>query len=221
MNISGFTNIQSYMPKVSSPLVAGVNETEEVSTLVRVFDMAAKRTEDEPFYVYSEGPWLTDPGFEQCKDKEEYLYHKKNIEYLALAATQIGYDRFMKNLADAHPEIAAKKFGFTLDRNAFIKVLDYDDALNEEEKYVLTEALNNFENLKDSLQDRARAFMILADHDLEIFGGRYKLNLDNFQDVIDFGKILGASQKQMQVEWILQIELNAEQRDSAYVSVSA
>ncbi len=220
MNISGFTNIQPYLPVVSSPPATGANETEEVSIPARVSTTAVKRSEDDPFYEYQEEPWLTDPGFEQCQDKKEYLYHKKNVEYLALAATQITYERFMKNLADTHPEIAAKKFGFTLDRNAFIKVIDHDDVLSEHEKYLLTEGLNNFENLKDNLQDRARAFMILADHDLETFGGRYNLNLDNFQNVIDFGKIFGTSQKKMGAEWVRQIEMNAERRESVYVSVS-
>ena len=220
MNISGLTNIQAYLPVVSSPAGTGANGAEQITAAKRVFNMEAKGTEGKPFYEYQEKPWLTDPGFEQCEDKNEYLCHKKNIEYLALAATQISHDRFMSTLADTHPEIAAKKFGFTLDRNAFIKVIDYGNTLSEDEKYMLTEALNNFENFKDNLQDRARAFMILVDHDHETFGGRYTLNLDNFQNVIDFGRLFGTSQKAMGAEWVRQVELNAERRDSAYVSVS-
>lgn len=70
VNISGFTNIQPYLPLVRSSSGRGADETGEVSTPVWVFNMATKRTEEEPFYEYQEKPWLSDPGFEQCEDKK-------------------------------------------------------------------------------------------------------------------------------------------------------
>jgi hypothetical protein len=220
VNISGFTNIQPYLPVVTSPPGKRANEVEEVPSSEGTPRPSTKGAEEKPFYEYQEEPWLTEPGFTECKDREDYVDFKKRLTEIDLSLTQIRYTVFLKKLADTHPDLAEKKFGFTLDKDASIKVIDYDDSLTDSEKTVLTEAINDFEHMKDSLRSNARAFMTLLDHDLETFGGRYSLNIENFQNVIDFGKILSTSQEQREAEWVRQIESNADRRDSAYVSLT-
>ncbi|KPW37563.1 hypothetical protein ALP45_02968 [Pseudomonas coronafaciens pv. atropurpurea] len=56
--------------------------------------------------------------------------------------------------------------------------------------------------------------MTLVDHDHETFGGRYNLDISNFQDVIDYGKIMNTSEKNRHNEWVQQVQSNAEKRDS-------
>ena len=101
-----------------------------------------------------------------------------------------------------------------------MKIIDYNDSLTENDKTILTQSINEFRSLKTQVQYHAKFIMTLVDHDHQTFEGRYKLDLSNFQDVIDHGKIMNTGEKQMQSEWIRQVESNAEKREFSYISVS-
>jgi len=73
---------------------------------------------------------------------------------------------------------------------------------------------------REDVQHHAKTIMTLVDHDHETFGGRYKLDISNFQDVIDYGKIMNTSVQKMQDEWIQQVQSNAEKRDFSYISLA-
>lgn len=220
MNISGFGNVMHYVSVVSSPAVAEANNVEQVSSSERIPGHSTNDVEEKPFYEYQEKPWLTEKGFENCRDREDYVLHKKRVMEIDLSLKQIRYTVFMKKLAETHPEIAEKNFGFTLDEDASIKIIDYNDSLTDSEKNVLTEAINDFEGMKAGLRSTARGLMALVDHDLKTFEGRYSLDIENFQNVIDFGKLLSSSQESREAEWVRQIESYADRRDSAYISLT-
>lgn len=134
-----------------------------------------------------------EPINEHITNRLDYVAHKKRLDVLELALVNVTYDSFRKELQETHPDIARKNFGFTLTESASIKIIDYDNSLTENDTSVLTHAINGFREFKEQLQHHAKTIMTLVDHDHETFGGRYKLNISNFQDVIDYGKIMNTS----------------------------
>ncbi|AQL36340.1 hypothetical protein [Pseudomonas syringae] len=169
---------------------------------------------------YQKEPWLLESINEHITNRIDYVAHKKIVDVLELALINVTYDSFRKDLQETHPEIASKKFGFTLNESASIKIIDYDNSLTENDKSVLTHAINGFREFKEQIQQHAKTVMTLVDHDHETFGGRYTLDISNFQDVIDYGKIMSTSVQKMQDEWIQQVQSNAEKRDFSYISVA-
>ena len=176
-----------------------------------------QKSTERPFYEYQDEPWLTEPGIEVVAAVGGFVKWAKIEELLDFALMHSVYDSFMRRLGDAHPEIAGKKFGFTLGADTSIKIVGCDDRMTENEKSVLTDAINNHTGFKFQLHLVARGYMTLVDHDRETFGGRYRLDIDNFNRVIDFSKILGAGQAGMHDEWVRQVIANAEQRDSSSI----
>ncbi|PYD17969.1 MULTISPECIES: hypothetical protein [Pseudomonas syringae group] len=220
MNINGVSNPVNIPQQVG--LVTGakhVDPTEDVS-LQGAIASEVKTTEKNVFYEYQKEPWLLEPINEHITNRLDYVAHKKRLDVLELALVNVTFDSFRKQLQETHPDIARKNFGFTLTESASIKIIDYDNSLTENDTSVLTHAINGFREFKEQLQHHAKTIMTLVDHDHETFGGRYKLDISNFQDVIDYGKIMNTSVQKMQDEWIQQVQSNAEKRDFSYISLA-
>ncbi|MBI6855996.1 hypothetical protein YA0002_24845, partial [Pseudomonas cichorii] len=126
-----------------------------------------------------------------------------------------------KELVELRPDLANKGFGYTLGDDAQIKVISYENSLNEDEIKWLTKTLNNIEELKENVISHAKIMMELVDHDTEKFGGKYILNLMNFQDTIDYGKVVAVKRNDMSEEWIRQIHQNAEKREPSLIDIRA
>ncbi|MEQ4285414.1 hypothetical protein [Pseudomonas syringae] len=220
MNINGIPN-PANIPQQSA-LVTGVKNvdpTEDIS-LQEAIASDEKATEKNVFYDDQKEPWLLESINEHITNRLDYVAHKKRIDVLELALVNVTYDSFRKELQETHPDIARKNFGFTLTESASIKIIDYDNSLTANDTSVLTHAINEFRELKEQIQHHAKTIMTLVDHDHETFGGRYKLDISNFQDVIDYGKIMNTSVQKMQDEWINQVQSNAEKRDFSYISLA-
>ncbi|AKF47530.1 MULTISPECIES: hypothetical protein [Pseudomonas] len=220
MNINGIPN-PANIPQQSA-LVTGVKNvdpTEDIS-LQEAIASDEKATEKNVFYDDQKEPWLLESINEHITNRLDYVAHKKRLDVLELALVNVTYDSFRKELQETHPDIARKNFGFTLTESASIKIIDYDNSLTANDTSVLTHAINEFRELKEQIQHHAKTIMTLVDHDHETFGGRYKLDISNFQDVIDYGKIMNTSVQKMQDEWINQVQSNAEKRDFSYISLA-
>lgn len=220
MNINGIPN-PANIPQQSA-LVTGVKNvdpTEDIS-LQEAIASDEKATEKNVFYDDQKEPWLLESINEHITNRLDYVAHKKRLDVLELALVNVTYDSFRKELQETHPDIARKNFGFTLNESASIKIIDYYNSLTENDTSVLTHAINGFREFKEQLQHHAKTIMTLVDHDHETFGGRYKLDISNFQDVIDYGKIMNTSVQKMQNEWINQVQNNAEKRDFSYISLA-
>ncbi|AAY38952.1 hypothetical protein ABNM12_18120 [Pseudomonas syringae] len=220
MNINGIPN-PANIPQQSA-LVTGVKNvdpTEDIS-LQEAIASDEKATEKKVFYDDQKEPWLLESINEHITNRLDYVAHKKRLDVLELALVNVTYDSFRKELQETHPDIARKNFGFTLTESASIKIIDYDNSLTANDTSVLTHAINEFRELKEQIQHHAKTIMTLVDHDHETFGGRYKLDISNFQDVIDYGKIMNTSVQKMQDEWINQVQSNAEKRDFSYISLA-
>ncbi|MBD8199777.1 hypothetical protein IFU09_00610 [Pseudomonas viridiflava] len=178
-------------------------------------------TKEKPFYEYQKEPWLSEPVNPLVTNREQYVAEEKLFNAMNLDLMRITYDAYRKELADTYPELATKKFGFTLDEDASLKIIDHDNSLTEADRAVLTESINNFQELKSMVQANAKMLMKLVDHDHKTFGSRYDFNIGNFHRVVDYGKIINAGTHHMENEWIRQIESNAEKISHSYISVTA
>ncbi|SHN18648.1 hypothetical protein SAMN05216593_11211 [Pseudomonas asturiensis] len=204
------------MPRaLESGMVGGAAPKKEAMTA------DATTAKEKPFYECEKEPWLSEPVDPLITNREEYVAHQKMFNAIDLRLMQITYDAYRKELIDTHPDIANKKFGFTLDESASLKIIGYDNSLTETDRAVLTESINNFQELKSMVQANAKMLMTLVDHDHETFGNRYNLNIENFHSIIDYDKILNTGINLMQSEWVRQVQSNAEKISHSYISVSA
>jgi hypothetical protein len=220
VNISDFSNIQPYLPKVSSSPGRSGNSLEEVPSSERIPGPSTKGAEGKKFYEYEEQPWLTDPTIEFATSREEYVFYKGLVLAAQLRLLKDSYSTALVDLADAHPDIAAKKFSITMSEDGAIKIIDTHNEMSDEDIDTLTMFLNDASYLRGSVQMVVQGILLLADHDHDTFGGRYGVGLEDIKRVLDIGKILNESVDMMRGEWVRQIETNAERLPVSYVSVS-
>lgn len=221
LNINGISSSQVSLQQLTSVLNKQPEKTSEKIMLAETVESTSSVAKDPPFYEYQEEPWLTEPGYELASNRKDYVMWKSIEVMLDLGLAKCAYDSFMKKLADTHPEIASKSFGFTLDADASIKIIDYNEVLTDSERRFLIDSLSNADGLKLHSKSAAKGFMALVDHDHETFGGRQKLGIESFQFVIDIGRILSMSVEKMQGEWVAQVQTSAERRDFPYLSLEA
>jgi len=155
-----------------------------------------EEVEEVEHYEYEEAPWLKlkfdDPLMERFK-KSSYLIDITLESIGKLREINSTFGEFSERLKDLRPDIASSNYGFTLDENANIKILDGRQPLTEADKLWLTDEINKFKNLRNTIHAHSKALMALVDHTKD-FGGKYNLNRHNFQSVIDYRDILNTSQ---------------------------
>ncbi|MBX8529711.1 hypothetical protein K5D32_08575 [Pseudomonas cichorii] len=228
MNISSVVSnavkpqLPSVQPGLSTPAKTAVSEAEPT--------LSAKEARAKEFYTREEEPWkgkfyiYSDDFIKSEKrpmTKEHYLKHLESSAWINLTVQQSYYDSFRKELIELRPDLANKGFSYTLGDDAQIKIIATENSLSEDEIKWLTDTLNNIEAFKESVQSHAKAMMALVDHDTERFGGKYILNLMNFQDTIDYGKIVAVRKNDLSEEWIRQIHENAEKREPSLIDIRA
>ncbi|MBM0141222.1 hypothetical protein [Pseudomonas cannabina] len=189
---------------------------------------AKQRDPNAEFYRKEETPW-----FAEYKKSEEGRAALENMleetataiknEYLKAEAKQFDktihhmfddYHEFKEQLRYLNPELSKKHFGFTLGFNEQIQVTDPDEVLTPAEFTYLTEALNSREQLKNDLKAHAKIVMGLLDHYSEKFDSQYKLNLENYSKVIDYGQIFSRNHIVNYMDTIIyQIERNAPKHE--------
>ena len=191
---------------------------------------SAKELLAKAFYTREEEPWkgrtvLYSEGSETITrpmTKTEYLKSQKTMLALDLEIQQCQFDRFRGKLIELRPDLAGKQFSYTLGDDAQVKIIDPDNIFSGEQLEWVTDSLNNFPDFTKTAQESAKRMMALVDHDHEIFGNRFSLNLMNFEDTVDLGKLISIKDpERQQVAWIKQIEQNAERRVAPLVDVLA
>lgn len=109
---------------------------------------------------------------------------------LELLSVRRQYGEFYERLKDLRPDIASTGFGFTLDENAKIKILDSTQKLSDADKSWLTEEINTFKDIRQHVRKHSETLIRLVETDIQKFGGKYNLNAQNFQKTINYGDIL-------------------------------
>ncbi|MCQ2992540.1 hypothetical protein NLO88_00875 [Pseudomonas syringae] len=184
--------------------VRGIEKpTPEVDTLVTcktnsvgklVLDPSAKAPEakETEHYVYEEAPWLKLTINGPLVEMSEKSFYLINITLESIGKTEkinSAFKEFSEHLKDLRPDIASTNYGFTLDENANIKILDGRQPLCGADKIWLTDEINKFKDFRNTVHAHSKTLMALVDHTKD-FGGKYNLNRHNFQSVIDYKDIL-------------------------------
>lgn len=208
MNISSVVKASNLYSVVSDKPKHIENPTTEANTLVtgeaKSLERLAKdsgavapeQVEEIEHYEYEEAPWLKlkfdDPLMERFKESF-YLIDITLESSGKLREINSTFGEFSARLKDLRPDIASSTYGFTLDENGNIKILDGRHPLSEADKLWLTDEINKFKDFRNTVHAHSKALMALVDHTRD-FGGKYNLNRHNFQSVIDYRDILNTSQ---------------------------
>ncbi|KAA8696631.1 Uncharacterized protein ALO80_00706 [Pseudomonas caricapapayae] len=187
----------------------------------------------QAFYTREEEPWLksfytfTDYTAPVAKTEMRQMTKERYLEYLnadAILMSRIQsscYQKFRAELVDVRPDLAEKNFSYTIGDDAELKIIDLDDKLGTNEIKYLSDAINQKNQFKDAAVRHAKILMTLADHDTETFKGTYKLDLLNFQNIIDLGKIALSKKDDPSEIWINQIKEKAEKNSAHLIDTRA
>lgn len=148
-------------------------------------------------------PVLRDPA-DVAKTKEkadrDTSYVARSSDYLRASAAfqssnsalKFAFADFKGVLQKSHPDLAGKDFGFTLDQNGKLKVLDSSGSLSDEEITRLSALLNAAQSLKQASSQFREASITLVKLDsreAHNLGRSYILNKGNFASTIDLAAI--------------------------------
>lgn len=198
--------------------------------LAKAEQPCAKEVLAKAFYTREEEPWRSgiveyNEGkeiFTREMTKAEYLSYEESMTTLCLGIQQYDFDRFREKLVELRPDLAGRKFSYTLGDDAQVKIIDPENLFNGEQLQWMTDSLNQLPGFTKTVQECAKRMMTLVDHDDETFGNRFSLNLMNFQDTIDFGELISVKDRELQKNaWIAQIHENAERRVAPLVDILA
>lgn len=154
--------------------------------------------------------------------RDIYKVHEETTKLSkAMESTQNGmksaWDQIRVDLEKSNPALAVKDFGFSLDADGNLMVLERRDELSEHEVNVLTEVLNSSYSLKTRANDFARLAMdfIKADH-VSMGLGKFNLDMNNFDSTIDFERMLDYEQTgsaRWNATWYNQVWNKGEERN--------
>ena len=177
--------------------------------------------ETEPWkgktYIYSE---LGKPEEVRPMTKAMYLEELKWDSNLELRVQQSIYSKIRNELGVFRPDLASKNFSYTLGDDEQIKILNQDPSLTEDDLQYLTKIFNDRSGFRDSIHNHAKMAMALVDHDDEVFGGKYKLDLSNIQNTLDYGKLVMLNPEKMHEAFVRQIIEHSEKREKPLVDIS-
>lgn len=181
------------------------------------------------FYTREEEPWnkisydyMQDgvPVSMQHYAKECYLLSMRVSAARELGNQELFFGAFKKQVAHIRPDLAEKNFSFTLGDDAEIKILDPGKKLNDDDLQWLTRAINSDGDFKGSVREGAKLIMTIFDHDSKNFSGKTNLNLLNFQDIVDLGKVL-SDPIDMTEGWMKQVKEHDEKNGNSLINTYA
>lgn len=167
-------------------------------------------------YRYEEKPWEVDKryaekGASERDRKTLYVVTQQLEAGLQLLSIKRKFMDFSDHIAQQRPDIISTGFGFTLDENARIKILDPEQKLSKADKWWLTEKINGFDELRATAHTHSKTLMALVDHS-DKFGGKYILNRYNFQNTIDYGNTLHTSCERLDEQFAKMLDTHLEKR---------
>jgi len=181
------------------------------------------------FYTKEEEPW-----------KGKFFYYGDDIikselremtkdNYLGFAELEASnefskqyyfFHKLKDQISDTRPDLADKKFSFTLGDDAEIKILDSGKSLSDDDLNWLTRVINSDVDLKSSVRQGAKLIMSIIDHDPKNFSGKTNLSLLNFQHIVDLGKALTDPHSLME-GWMKQVKEHDERNGNSLIDTYA
>lgn len=184
-----------------------------------------RQAQAKAFYTREEEPWLK--GYSKSEmtpeksaaAKEMYLSELKRDSIDALKFQGEHYGRMLTEIGIYRQDLAKKNFSYTLGDDGKVKLLDPDNSFTEHERKYLTSLLNEDKKFTESVIKFAKMTMALVDHDDKAFGGKFKLDLLNFKDTVDYRKLMTSDSKDIYKNLISQILEKGEKREEPLVDV--
>lgn len=173
---------------------SGSSKKIDVGKSATEVEVTPKKSEEVEHYKYEEKPWQADKWYMENLDYDDhrkafYMAMQRLESESALYTIKREFKEFSDYIRDVRPDISSKEFGFTLDENAKIKILNGRKQLSDADELWLTEQINRLDKLKKTMHAHSKTLMTFVDH-CESFGGKYSLNRYNFQSTVDYGEIL-------------------------------
>lgn len=122
----------------------------------------------------------------------------------AMNAMDGTYQEFKQSLKKSSPDLANQDFGFSIDSKGDLVAT----GVSGEQKTKLTQLINKIPGFKELAKDFAVGLMGFAKAESNYGLGRFKLDLENFQQTIDIGQALDSKHKNNDVtgNWFFQLE---------------
>ncbi len=102
------------------------------------------------------------------------------------------YEAFKSTLASVYPDLASKKFGFTIEANGNLKATNSSGELSDADTQQLNTLLNASSGLKAAAATYRETAIDMVDADSPWSGsylGRYNLTKENFASSLDLGAL--------------------------------
>jgi len=232
LNISSVINASKLYPvvpdkakDVEKPTIGNDSLVDsEIKNADQAYVAVSEQTKEIEYYSREEKPWLTYeskwPSLHDSDKKQMYLFDMTVESMGRLRDIRFTFKEFSERLKDLRPDIANTNYGFTLDENAKIKILDGRNKLSEADKLWLTDEINKFKDFGTSIHAHSKALVTLVAH-REDFGGRYSLNRHNFQSVIDYGEILNMTLENQHAHFIKMVHDYAPRKSESLIDTHA
>ncbi|SEE81928.1 MULTISPECIES: hypothetical protein [Pseudomonas] len=173
----------------SQPLTAKTLSEDLQKTAININPAAIYHPSDETpatsLTIESIETWI---GRSQSPDFPQVAERHKN----AHQSLKFSFEEFQSALAHAYPDLADKKFGFTLQADGSLKALNSSGQLSSSDMNRLNNLLNASSSLKAAASSYRDASIDLVAAD-SVWGGSYvggyNLNKDNFASTIDLGAL--------------------------------
>lgn len=122
----------------------------------------------------------------------------------AMNAMDGTYQEFKQSLKKSSPDLANQDFGFSIDSKGDLVAT----GVSGEQKTKLTQLINKIPGFKELAKDFAVGLMGFAKAESNYGLGRFKLDLENFQQTIDIGQALDSKHKNNDAtgNWFFQLE---------------
>lgn len=236
MNINSATSIGTHYPMMpikknaveNSALDAAASDLSkkiDVGKPANKVEVTPKKSEEAEHYKYEEKPWQANKWYMEDFDFDDqrkvfYMAMQRLESESALYTIKREFKEFSDYIRDVRPDIASKEFGFTLDENAKIKILNGRKQLSDAEELWLTEEINRLDELKKTMHAHSKTLMIFVDH-CESFGGKYSLNRHNFQSTVDYGDILNIQSDRLHDSFIKMVRSYVPSRSEPLINTYA
>ncbi|KWS33602.1 hypothetical protein [Pseudomonas syringae] len=160
------------------------------------FKNAAASTPAVVYHPSTEVPATTEPmeavdtwiGRSQSPDfPQKAAQHGNSTE-----ALKTSYEAFTSTLASVYPDLASKKFGFTIEANGNLKATNSSGELSDADTQQLNTLLNASSGLKAAAATYRERAIDMVDADSPWSGsylGRYNLTKENFASSLDLGAL--------------------------------
>jgi len=169
---------------VTQPPTGSVKELASAGPAAIYHPSEETQTVEQPLVAIT--TWV---GRSQSPDFPRYVA----ITESAKNTLKTSFEAFQSQLSATHPDLASKKYGFTVEADGKLKVLNTAGQLSTSETQRLTDLLNESADLKAAASAFRDASIDMVDADSPWSGsylGRYNLTKANFANTIDLAPLL-------------------------------